>query len=98
MKISSSQVEVNSLDTLLGSKSQFMTNQDAFCGVNLPTPLQMIWFFNYTLFYSDTNTVVGLPRPIHESIRTLKQVLCCTDGYYSNRLVKGSLSLLPFHL
>lgn len=24
---------------------------------------------------SDTDTVVGLPRPIHESIKTLKQVL-----------------------
>ncbi|NWI20128.1 STRP1 protein, partial [Crypturellus soui] len=29
-------------------------------------------FIGYTLG-SDTNTVVGLPRPIHESIRTLKQ-------------------------
>lgn len=27
-----------------------------------------------SLFTSDTNTVVGLPRPIHESIKTLKQV------------------------
>ena len=27
-----------------------------------------------SLFCSDTNTVVGLPRPIHESIKTLKQV------------------------
>ncbi|KAK2106852.1 Striatin-interacting protein 1 [Saguinus oedipus] len=26
-----------------------------------------------SLFSSDTNTVVGLPRPIHESIKTLKQ-------------------------
>lgn len=28
----------------------------------------------FSLLSSDTNTVVGLPRPIHESIRTLKQV------------------------
>lgn len=27
------------------------------------------------LSHSDTDTVVGLPRPIHESIKTLKQVL-----------------------
>lgn len=27
-----------------------------------------------SLLSSDTNTVVGLPRPIHESIRTLKLV------------------------
>lgn len=32
------------------------------------------------LCYSDTDTVVGLPRPIHESIKTLKQVwLFCPD-------------------
>uniref|UniRef100_A0A8D0MI62 Striatin-interacting protein 1 n=1 Tax=Sus scrofa TaxID=9823 RepID=A0A8D0MI62_PIG len=30
-------------------------------------------FIGYTLG-SDTNTVVGLPRPIHESIKTLKQI------------------------
>lgn len=24
--------------------------------------------------YSDTETLVGLPRPIHESVKTLKQV------------------------
>ena len=53
----------------------------------------MICFLNNTFFFfSDTNTVVGLPRPIHESIRTLKQVLrkvyvCSTDGYYSEILL-----------
>uniref|UniRef100_A0A8C5D1M4 Striatin-interacting protein 1 homolog n=1 Tax=Gadus morhua TaxID=8049 RepID=A0A8C5D1M4_GADMO len=39
-------------------------------------------FIGYTLG-NDTNTVVGLPRPIHESIRTLKQPLGLTSipGY-----------------
>uniref|UniRef100_A0A8C8D7G9 Striatin interacting protein 1 n=1 Tax=Oncorhynchus tshawytscha TaxID=74940 RepID=A0A8C8D7G9_ONCTS len=35
-------------------------------------------FIGYTLG-NDTDTVVGLPRPIHESIRTLKQVLCSSQ-------------------
>ncbi|KAL7985203.1 hypothetical protein Chor_003773 [Crotalus horridus] len=29
-------------------------------------------FSNFLFLFSDTNTVVGLPRPIHESIKTLK--------------------------
>lgn len=36
-------------------------------------------FIGYTLG-SDTNTVVGLPRPIHESIRTLKLVSTSTNS------------------
>lgn len=43
-------------------------------------------FFLLLLCYSDTDTVVGLPRPIHESIKTLKQVWLCTSlcclGYF----------------
>uniref|UniRef100_A0A9J7ZPK3 Striatin interacting protein 2 n=1 Tax=Cyprinus carpio carpio TaxID=630221 RepID=A0A9J7ZPK3_CYPCA len=30
-------------------------------------------FFFLMLFYSDIDTLVGLPRPIHESVKTLKQ-------------------------
>uniref|UniRef100_A0A8C8EBR9 Striatin interacting protein 1 n=1 Tax=Otus sunia TaxID=257818 RepID=A0A8C8EBR9_9STRI len=37
-------------------------------------------FIGYTLG-SDTNTVVGLPRPIHESIRTLKLVSTLTNSH-----------------
>ncbi|XP_027562056.1 striatin-interacting protein 1 [Neopelma chrysocephalum] len=37
-------------------------------------------FIGYTLG-SDTNTVVGLPRPIHESIRTLKLVSPSRDSH-----------------
>lgn len=42
------------------------------------------------VLYSDTDTIVGLPRPIHESIKTLKQVLqnyylCSADDSYSQR-------------
>lgn len=36
-----------------------------------------VWLFPLS---SDTNTVVGLPRPIHESIRTLKLVSAPLTG------------------
>uniref|UniRef100_A0A8C7LB57 Striatin interacting protein 1 n=1 Tax=Oncorhynchus kisutch TaxID=8019 RepID=A0A8C7LB57_ONCKI len=40
-------------------------------------------FIGYTLG-NDTDTVVGLPRPIHESIRTLKQVILYSTQQVSN--------------
>lgn len=46
-----------------------------------------------SLFSSDTNTVVGLPRPIHESIKTLKQVSGAkgTFGFVWSQEIKVSL-------
>ncbi|XP_014022350.1 striatin-interacting protein 1 homolog isoform X3 [Salmo salar] len=54
-------------------------------------------FIGYTLG-NDTDTVVGLPRPIHESIRTLKQgeedvEMCSTELLY-----QGILPSLPQYM
>lgn len=38
---------------------------------------------------SDTDTVVGLPRPIHESIKTLKQVRTAIHYTSSNLFLTG---------
>ncbi len=45
-----------------------------------------VFSFLLMLFYSDTDTLVGLPRPIHESVKTLKQVSMETF-LFSNILV-----------
>uniref|UniRef100_A0A8C8ERA5 Striatin interacting protein 1 n=1 Tax=Oncorhynchus tshawytscha TaxID=74940 RepID=A0A8C8ERA5_ONCTS len=57
-------------------------------------------FIGYTLG-NDTDTVVGLPRPIHESIRTLKQVLCSSQhsiSMTSKPLVKLTCDSSPYQI
>lgn len=73
------QAEVNSLVTLWASEFEepkiAQYNLDMFlCSVKVS-----LLFLFLLLCYSDTDTVVGLPRPIHESIKTLKQVWLCTS-------------------
>lgn len=61
--------------------------------------MSLLLFLFLLLCYSDTDTVVGLPRPIHESIKTLKQVwlctsLCCLGDFFASRC----LSTNPRHV
>lgn len=73
LKTSWNQAEVNLSVTRWASKfpepEVIEKNLDRFaCTVKVN--LLLLWL----LCCSDTDTVVGLPRPIHESIKTLKQV------------------------
>lgn len=85
LKTSWNQAEVNLSVTRWASKfpepKVTEQNLDRFvCSVTV----NLLFFL--LLCYSDTDTVVGLPRPIHESIKTLKQVRLCTSlcclGYF----------------
>uniref|UniRef100_A0A672RTN2 Striatin-interacting protein 1 homolog n=1 Tax=Sinocyclocheilus grahami TaxID=75366 RepID=A0A672RTN2_SINGR len=51
-------------------------------------------FSFFLMFYSDTDTLVGLPRPIHESVKTLKQVSMETF-LFSNILGEEEVEEIP---
>lgn len=73
LKISWNPAEVNLLVTHLEGKLLTLSSQSSnscFLMVLLIRRIKACLFFPR----SDTDTVVGLPRPIHESIKTLKQV------------------------
>lgn len=66
--------------------------------VKIPSPSRFCPFSQHSLFSSDVETLVGLPRPIHESVKTLKQVqecLKCTFECVEKRNVCDFLVFYP---
>ncbi len=51
--------------------------------VTLLVLVHTVFSFFLMLFFSDTDTLVGLPRPIHESVKTLKQVSMDTFLFFN---------------
>lgn len=84
------QAEVNLSVTHLASKFQIQFQTKNLNSCNMILTVLYLLCITASLFLcmscSDTDTVVGLPRPIHESIKTLKQVplhnSLCFMGYF----------------